>query len=253
MSTYGIVGAIAIVAIVIAIIVLNLISKNNKEKAKKFLEGLTEEITATAIDIIKGFNPNNYETIEEFELNVLNKVYDKLWDYVLHEIENGEEYGVITKTIAKKIDKNFVIQFIDQIFTEKDIISVIQSTFVKEYVVNPDKVEAEDKALIEEFSNTEEYAEDVDKANLPIGENELTEEEKEIIANLNPQTEEDKEIVPEEDDSVEYEDEPKEVKVQIIKGTDKNGKTLYYEITEDGKKHRVNKEYAARFLTPDQM
>jgi hypothetical protein len=251
MSNYGVIAAIAILCIIIAIIVINFNTKDNKKAAKLFLQGLADEMTALALNIIQGFNPSDYESIEEFELSILNTIYDKLFDYVLHEIENSEDVGSITKAIAKQINKNAVVAFIDDLFNKEDILDVMRCQFSGE-AIPAELIETEDKALEEQFNSDEYNEEEISKSNLPSGESELTDEEKEQIAALNPQTDDEKELIPDEDDSVEYEDEFKEVKPEIVKKVNKAGKVMYYEII-DGKKHQVSKDYASRFLSPEEM
>ena len=252
MSTYGVVGAIALLLVVIVILVLNIRYKNNKQAAEEFLSNLTQEITSIALNIIDGFNPDDYETIEEFELGILNTVYDKLFDYVLHEIENSKDIGAITKAVAKKIDKDFVVAFIDNLFNKKDIINVIESRYTGEAIAIPDDVEAEDKSLEKKFDSDEYNDKEISVDDLPSGEIELTEDEQAQIAALNPQKDDEEELAPDNDSSLEYEDEINEVPPTIVKKVDKAGKTRYYEII-DGKKHAVSKDYAARFLSPDEM
>lgn len=251
MSLPAIIGAIVLVLLVAIVVAINIANNSNKEKAKEFLQGLSDQIVAAALNIIEGFDPKKYKTVEEFETAILDVIYSNIYDYVTHEIANAEYTDVITKAIVSKLSKDMVISFIDQLIQDKNLYEIIEGEFAIP-TIESGEMEKEDEALAKEFSNEEDYVENVDE-NPVDWDMELTEEEKEQIANLNPQIEDEKEYVPEEDDSIEYvEDEVKEVKPEIVKIINKAGKAMYYEVI-DGKKHQITKAYAARFLSPDEL
>jgi hypothetical protein len=100
----------------------------------------------------------------------------------------------------------------------------------------------EDDELQEEYSDQSLYVEDASEFELPPA------EEKEIppeeLAKIIPPVEEEDETLDLEDDSVELIVD----KAEIIKTTDKNGKELYYEIDENGRKTRISKAVALQKL-----
>jgi hypothetical protein len=100
----------------------------------------------------------------------------------------------------------------------------------------------EDEELQEEYSDQTLYVEDSSEFELPPA------EEKEIppeeLAKIIPPVEEEDETLDLEDDSVELIVD----KAEIIKTTDKNGKELYYEIDENGRKNRISKATALQKL-----
>jgi hypothetical protein len=100
----------------------------------------------------------------------------------------------------------------------------------------------EDDKLQEEYSDQSLYVEDASEFELPPA------EEKEIppeeLAKIIPPVEEEDETLDLEDDSVELIVD----KAEIIKTTDKNGKELYYEIDENGRKSRISKAAALQKL-----
>ena len=75
------IGLIIVAIIITAVIIKHITVENNKEEAKKFLNGLSDEILNTMITIISQFDPNLYPNAEAFEKDVLKRIYEVTWDY----------------------------------------------------------------------------------------------------------------------------------------------------------------------------
>ena len=104
-----------------------------------------------------------------------------------------------------------------------------------------DSIVEEDKKLEEEYSDKDQYIETSNDDELaPAEDKSHTEEE---IAAINPQREEEEDFNVE-DDSMEIVTDKKE----IITAKSKTGQDLYYEVDVDGKKKRVSKEYALKYM-----
>ena len=119
-----------ILAILIFITLFTIVkSSGSKKKAKEFLMGLYDNLLNLMVDTIAGFDPKNYSSVEEFEATILYTIYDRCWDYVSHELESGFENNEIIKAVFKRIDKDFLIQFIDKIIEEAGISDKIKNKF----------------------------------------------------------------------------------------------------------------------------
>lgn len=233
----SVIGGVIILAILIAIILITTVkSSGTTKKAKEFLAGLSDNLLEIVIDTIAGFNPKDYSSAEEFEATILYKIYDRAWDYVSHELESGFENNIIIKAVFNKIDKDFLIKFIDTIIEENNIAEKIRNNFAS-IVIDSGDIEKADKEAAEQFADDTQYVENSEDVELNPAEPIVPTDEE--LAALNPQKDDEEEFDPE-DESMEVIDD----KPEIIKVQDKRGRTLYYEVGPDGKKKQVSKEYA---------
>lgn len=239
----SVIGGIVILAIVILVTFLALKKRNNNnaEAAIKFLDGLGDELLKIVIKTIKEVDPSKISSAEEFEVIVLNSIYDNAWDYVVTKINENFEQDSVFAMIMNTIDKDFVIKFIDNLCEKNGITSKIQGEYAA-YQLRTSNIEEEDKKLTEKYADDQKYfTGEVSDGDLePAAEPVHTEEE---IAALNPQKDE-IDGYDDNDDSVEEIND----EVQVIVDHDKNGNTLYYEVSADGRKKRVSKDYALPIL-----
>ena len=226
-----------ILAILIFITLFTIVkSSGSKKKAKEFLMGLYDNLLNLMIDTIAGFDPKNYSSVEEFEATILYTIYDRCWDYVSHELESGFENNEIIKAVFKRIDKDFLIQFIDKIIEEAGISDKIKNKFGC-VAISSGEIEKADQEAAEHFADESQYVENSDDVELNPAEPIVPSEEE--LAALNPQKDDEEEFNPE-DESMEVLDD----KPEIISVQDKRGRTLYYEVDSSGKKKQVSKAYA---------
>lgn len=227
----------SVIFIIIAIILIS-VCKNKKSNsiAKSFLDGLSNELLSCIIDIIKKFPVKEYKTYDEFEIDILASIYENTWEYTKAKLE--EELGVdnITVKIVKSINQDKVIKFINGLIEKENINALILNTYGS-YKIENDNSEEQDKELEEKYSDESQYVESLDTDSLPDKEEEVHTEEE--INKLNPQRDEEEKFDVEDDSMEVVVDKP-----EIISKLDKNGNTLYYEVSSDGKKKRVTKEYA---------
>ena len=139
-------------------------------------------------------------------------------DYVKYDVDNEDE-----ETLAV-IDKY-------------NVNGTISNQYAAARLENSSNIVEEDNKLAEEYSNPELYNEESNNKELPPAE-EVVHTEEEIAA-INPQTDNESEEF--DKDSMEIIDENKP---SIIRACDKNGNIIYYEVSADGKKKRVKREYA---------
>ena len=226
-----------ILAILIFITLFTIVkSSGSKKKAKEFLMGLYDNLLNLMVDTIAGFDPKKYSSVEEFEATILYTIYDRCWDYVSHELESGFENNEIIKAVFKRIDKDFLIQFIDKIIEETGISDKIKNKFGC-VAISSGEIEKADQEAAEHFADESQYVENSDDVKLNPAEPIVPSEEE--LAALNPQKDDEEEFNPE-DESMEVLDD----KPEIISVQDKRGRTLYYEVDSSGKKKQVSKAYA---------
>lgn len=229
-----------ILALVIAVSLIA-ITKNKKstEIAKNFIEGLSEDILVKIVEIVKNFDVSKYKTLEEFEVVVLRAIYDTTFKYIKEKLEEALGQDSITVKIANMINEDMIIKFIDGLIEKENVNALIENTYGT-YKIENDKSINEDKAVAEKF-NSDDYIETISKEDMPPAEDiEPTEEQKK---NLNPQKDEEEKFDIQDDSMEVVVDKP-----EIITKKDKNGIDLYYEVSSDGKKKRVTKEYAAKYI-----
>lgn len=235
-----IIGGIIILAVIIGVAALVIKKRNNNDDqaAIEFLEGLGEELLKIVVKTVKEVDPAEIESVEEFEIIVLNNVYDNTWDYVAAEIEKLDDDSLL-KIIMSIVDKEYVIKFIDQMCEKAGITDSIQGEYAA-YRMSVNKPEEQEAAMVEEFSDDEKYHEEVNDEDLAPAEDPVHTEEE--IAALNPQRDEE-ETFNVEDESMEVIPNEDEIgKVIAIK--DSIGRWCFYEIDKDEKKTRISKAEA---------
>ena len=235
-----IIGGIIVLAIIIGVVTLVIKKKNNNTQAAiEFLEGLGDELLVIIVKTLKEIDPATIDSIEEFEVIVLNSIYDKTWDYVENQINTKLDDDSLMKTIMSIVDKEYVIKFIDQLCERTGITDSIQGEYAA-YRLSVNKPEEQEAAMIKEYSDDEKYHEEASDEDLaPAVEPVHSEEE---IAALNPQRDEE-ESYDVEDDSMEMIPEAEEIgKVMVNK--DKLGRWLFFEVDAEGKKTRLSKTEA---------
>lgn len=198
-----IIGGIIILAFFVVALVVRFKrnpSKFDKEQAQQFIEGLSDSIYERVLFIITSYDFLSYDNLPELEVSILNDLYDGVWEYVEAEIAKASQEDLLTAMAAKVINKEFVDRFVNLVFDEINITSLIESKWTENHNVDEEieSVESEDINLQDKFSNQEEYVENSYVEDLPPA-SEPTEEE---LANIIPPV-----------DEVEYSDDDETVEV----------------------------------------
>lgn len=198
-------GVILLICVALAIIIR---AKSNKPTvadkitAKEFLDGLSDAFYNKMIDIVNTVDITKYDSIYKLEADLLSEIYDACWTYTDQQLSEHKEEDILTAMVLRVIDKEFVIKFINELFTNKELHVKIEELWNNKFNLVSEEVIKEDDALIEEFSNPEEYVEEFNEAELEEAKDIVPTEEE--IAALNPQVEIDEvEYDPETDTSVE--------------------------------------------------
>ena len=229
------VGIILLAVAVIAFVIYSKTKKTNIAEIEKFLVNLSDTIIVGIVDTIKNIDTHDFPTFEEFEKELLEKIYNDCFIYIKTTIEkafdeNGDKF---LKYALTYLTYDKVKEFIDSLIEKIDGKSLLQAKYMDD---RKDEIENEDKELEAKFSNSDEYVEEINPEDLESATVTIPTEEE--LAKLNPPKDEDEDY-DSDDDSMELLPEP-----EIVVEQDKNGKDIYYEIDETGKKKRVSKEYA---------
>lgn len=197
------------------IVIITSIKKNgDKKEANEFLEGLASELRELILNIIRKFNIDDLDNLDEdsiakIENSILKDIYNTTWEYIKNVVEKKSESEVdfFTQAVLALLEnREFVEEFIKKMITSNSMNNVIHA---RATALLDDKVESrmveseeEDKNLQEEFSDQEKYIEELKDEDQTHGEdvNIPTAEE---MGELNPQIDEPEELDPENDSSVE--------------------------------------------------
>jgi hypothetical protein len=243
---YGTIAGIVLLAIIIFIIVVKFKSSSDKDKAKKFIENLADNLVQIMISTIGRYSPEDFEILEDFENTILSSIYEETWDYVSEIAEEDVGLDILTKSVFKYIKKDAVVDFVNELIMNRNITKDIEDIYGS-YAISNSNIEEEDKKLEEEYSDDSMYLESlgdditIEDVEGPVEEPVHSKEELESII---PPRDEDEEFNIE-DDSMEIIVDKKE----IVSIKAKNGQILYYELDKNGKKKRVSKDYAMQHLS----
>lgn len=209
-SLLTVIGGIVILVLIIIAVVIRLknkpITEEDQKSAQEFLEGLSDTFYQNIVDIINNIDFQNYQSLPELEVDVLNTIYDNTWNYVEEQLKDISKTDVLTALALKILNKEYVERFIDGIIEKYDINNKISEAWDKYFSAKEKEVEEEDKKLQEQFSDDEKYiTEESTPEDLPPVEKEEPSEEE--LKNIIPPSEEDPNYDASVDDSVEVLDE----------------------------------------------
>lgn len=209
-SLLTVIGGIVILVLIIIAVVIRLknkpITEEDQKSAQEFLEGLSDTFYQNIVDIINNIDFQNYQSLPELEVDILNTIYDNTWNYVEEQLKDISKTDVLTALALKILNKEYVEKFIDGIIEKYDINNKISEAWNKYFSAKEKEVEEEDKKLQEQFSDDEKYiTEESTPEDLPPVEKEEPSEEE--LKNIIPPSEEDPNYDASVDDSVEVLDE----------------------------------------------
>jgi Asp-tRNA(Asn)/Glu-tRNA(Gln) amidotransferase C subunit len=161
-------GIIVLILVIIAIIIGLKTNKTNNGKleAENFLTGLSDVFYNKMVEIINEFDFSQYSSIAEAETAVLKQIYEAVWDYTRRQLDIISNKNILTKLAIKIIDEDFVIKFIDNLASNKNISELIENSYSNIVKGRLDSMVEEDEKLQEEFSDQSKYVEDFDSVDL---------------------------------------------------------------------------------------
>lgn len=199
-------GGIVILVLIIIAVVIRLknkpITEEDQKSAQEFLEGLSDTFYQNIVDIINNIDFQNYQSLPELEVDILNTIYDNTWNYVEEQLKDISKTDVLTALALKILNKEYVEKFIDGIIEKYDINNKISEAWNKYFSEKEKEVIEEDKKLQEQFSDDEKYIteESTSEDLSPVEKEEPSEEE---LKNIIPPSEEEPDYDASSDDSVE--------------------------------------------------
>ena len=198
------IGGLVLLVLIVTAIVIRRSSdsyKNGKESATSFLASLTNTFYNSIIEIINGIDLSSYNTLIEFETDVLSQIYDKMWDFVEGQIAEAAKTDILSAVALKILNKDFLTKFIDDLIEQNQILDKIMDRWNSKIETTSESMVEEDKKLQETFSDSKQYNEESSYNDLPPVEETVIPEEE--LSKLNPQTDEIQDYDPETDSSVE--------------------------------------------------
>ena len=181
----SIIGGIIIV-LIFAVVFIYRTTKNNKNKqaAQDFVSGLADEFYKLILKEIKEFKIDNFDSIEEYTTELLNKIYNTIYDYTIKAAEEAAQTDALISLAIKMIDKDLIIKIVDQVIEKGNINGIIKDNWSKYFELKSEQIlEVPDESIGHDIDGNEiiytgtEYNEDFDEKNdLPVVDKEIVNE-----------------------------------------------------------------------------
>lgn len=215
-------GAVILICIIVAIVIRYKSNPSaiDKESAKKFLDGLSDTFYDKIMDIINNIDFSKYDSLVELEADVLNTIYETIWNYVEEELKDAAKTDILTALALKVLNKDFVDKFVEDLINKLNIEWKLEAAWSKNHNFD-DKVKEIQNNDVSEFTGND-YVEDSSSIELePATEEKIPEE---ALKKLIPQSDDEEVLDPENDNSVEVVDDDSNVTIDS-KGRKRDKKT----------------------------
>ena len=100
------IGGLIIIAAIIAAVYIRFKTNPNaidKNLADEFLNGLRDVFYYKMLDIVEGFNIEDYNSLEEMEVSILRDIYETLYSYTEEKMKEAAKEDIIRQEIDKDI------------------------------------------------------------------------------------------------------------------------------------------------------
>ena len=148
--------SIIILAALVAFILIKIFMGNSKEKAKEkaleFLNSISDKFAEVIISHIKEIDFKNLDNLSDVEKKILDDTINKLYGIVQHELENYATSDSTRELIRVIINKDFLLSFVQQFFSED---KKIQEAYTAKY----------NEAVLNNIQKAEKLEEDISKKN----------------------------------------------------------------------------------------
>ena len=148
--------SIIILAALVAFILIKIFMGNSKEKAKEkaleFLNSISDKFAEVIISHIKEIDFKNLDNLSDVEKKILDDTINKLYGIVQHKLENYATSDSTRELIRVIINKDFLLSFIQQFFSED---KKIQEAYTAKY----------NEAVLNNIQKAEKLEEDISKKN----------------------------------------------------------------------------------------
>lgn len=181
----SIIGGIIIV-LIFAVVFIYRTTKNNKNRqaAQDFVSGLADEFYKLILKEIKEFKIDNFDSIEEYTTELLNKIYNTIYDYTIKAAEEAAQTDALIALAISMINKDLIIKIVNQVIEKGNINDIIKDTWSKYFELKSNQIEEiPDESIGHDVDGNEiiytgnGYNEDFDEKNdLPVVEEENIDE-----------------------------------------------------------------------------
>ena len=154
-TTASTVGTICGVVVLLALLVYVYMRTKSNQKAEsklnEFFDGLADTFKKIIIEDIERVDLSNFHSIEMLQIEMLNKLYDELWDYTmgcmtkLHSTDDVL-YAVVKKVISKDKLMAYVTIIYESAPVQEKLASILEAAFKKS---NESLLEEEEKRTAE--------------------------------------------------------------------------------------------------------
>ena len=148
--------SIIILAALVAFILIKIFMGNTKERAKEkaleFLNSISDKFAEVIISHIKEIDFKNLDNLSDVEKKILDDTINELYGIVQHEIENYATSDSTRELIRAIINKDFLLSFVQQFFSED---KKIQEAYTAKY----------NEAVLNNIQKAEKLEEDTTKKN----------------------------------------------------------------------------------------
>lgn len=200
---------VIIIALIIVFIRKERLEKGNESALNDYLHKITDIVKKRIIEFINNFDLSTYkEDYQTLQADLLNSLYDDIFELSIKELENvlGDSSDSITiALIRKSLTREKIEEYVSILLEESDLkdkfTDLINSVLEKEN----DRIEAEDKELEKELeSYEEEYDDPIESKIAELDPKVAKDPERSTISEIiNPPREEEEETVSADDGSIE--------------------------------------------------
>lgn len=200
---------VVIIALIVVFIRKERLEKGNEDALNDYLKKITDIVKKRIIEFINNFDLSSYkEDFQTLQADLLNGLYDDIFELSVNELENvlGDSSDSITiALIRKSLTRDKIEEYVSILLEESDLkekfTDLINSVLEKEN----DRIEAEDKELEKELeSYEEEYDDPIESKIAELDPKVVKDPERSTISEvINPPREEEEETVSADDESIE--------------------------------------------------
>lgn len=185
MDVVQIIAGIVIVAIIVFCIYIKIKKSSNQKEANEFINSFSSQIQEDLVKLVLETDVSEVKSVEEAESIILKSIYDSSWKAIDKQAEYMKQEGQMSEAVFKLVNKENVDKLTTAIIEKFELEEKIQNNiYAKNIEESYDDMVAEDKALEEKFSDSNEYntgdnvsVDDLEKVDSDIAYAQTTDEE----------------------------------------------------------------------------
>ena len=170
----------------------------SQEQVDSFLRSIRSVVEEAILKYIKEIDITNFINISDAQIDILNQLFDKMWELVILEVQKITD-PVVAAIVKKTLTRGNVESFVQSIF----LTPKVQSSFTEHYneavLVANNQALAKESQLLEYISKFEKDKTD----SIPLDESITPMDYPMTNAEIIPPREEESEVIDVDDDSIE--------------------------------------------------